>query len=620
MLFPFPNIRPVQQQFMSDVRNAVETSSHLMAHAPTGLGKTAGTLAPALEYALGSGKTVLFLTPRHSQHAIAIETLQKMRNRNDVAFQVADIIGKKWLCNVAGVEELATSEFNDFCNTLVREERCKFYNETRTEERLLTARASSFLNVLNNRFYHAEEVKERATEFCPYEIVTDMARKSTVIIADYYHIFSPARGALLTRIRKTLDQLIVVVDEAHNLPERIRSLMSQKLSTFALEKAVREARLAGFSDAAAAAEDVRKVLDHLKRQMLAAERETYLSREQFIDVLENRLGPLSSIISTLSEAGDEIRKERKKSYVASVGRFLDAWSNTGPGYTRILRRGRTRSGRPFASIIYTCLDPAVMTKDVFDSAHSSILMSGTLLPMDMYRDVLGLPPERTALRSYPSPFPKMNRLNVVIRDTTTRFSKRTDETYSRIAQHVVACANAIPGNCAAFFPSYSMRDRIYALLGGRVGKHVMLEKQDATKKERRDLYHAFIAQAGSGALLMGVSAGSFSEGIDLPGTFLNGVIVVGIPLERPSLESKALIDYYDLKFSRGWDYGSAYPAMNRCLQAAGRAIRSETDRGVCVFIDERFLWGNYRKVFPPDILLRTVSEPEALIRAFWNSN
>ena len=116
--------------------------------------------------------------------------------------------------------------------------------------------------------------------------------------------------------------------------------------------------------------------------------------------------------------------------------------------------------------------------------------------------------------------------------------------------------------------------------------------------------------------MLGVQAGSFSEGVDLPGNYLNAVIIVGIPLEKPELETKALIEYYDKKFNAGWNYGYIYPAMQRCMQAAGRVIRSENDRGVAIFMDERFLWGNYRKFFA-DIDFVITDKPEKLISSFF---
>lgn len=119
--------------------------------------------------------------------------------------------------------------------------------------------------------------------------------------------------------------------------------------------------------------------------------------------------------------------------------------------------------------------------------------------------------------------------------------------------------------------------------------------------------------------MMAVQAGSFSEGLDYADNLLDAVIIVGLPLERPNLETQALIDYYDFKFERGWDFGYIYPAMNRALQAAGRCIRSETDRGAVILLDERFMWGNYRKCFPSDFEFNVTELPEKYLRRFFGT-
>jgi DNA excision repair protein ERCC-2 len=122
-----------------------------------------------------------------------------------------------------------------------------------------------------------------------------------------------------------------------------------------------------------------------------------------------------------------------------------------------------------------------------------------------------------------------------------------------------------------------------------------------------------------GAVLLGVMGGSFSEGIDLPGDLLNGVVVVGIPLERPTLSVQSLIDYYDERFHRGRDYGYNFPAMIKVMQSAGRCIRSENDRGVVVFIDDRFLWKNYRDIFPKSWQFTVTKTPSVEIRKFFGN-
>ena len=243
-------------------------------------------------------------------------------------------------------------------------------------------------------------------------------------------------------------------------------------------------------------------------------------------------------------------------------------------------------------------------------------MSGTLFPQEMYKNILGFP-ENTVLKSYDSSFSKENRLNLIVPDVTTKYSKRTDENYAKMAKYIVTCVNKIKGNCAVFFPSYFIRDMLYRMIKPHLEKVILLEEQNSNKEERKKVYNRFVSLHKEGAVLLGVQAGSFSEGIDLAGDFLNGVIVIGIPLERPDLMTKSLIDFYDKKFDRGWDYGYSYPAMIRCIQAAGRCIRTETDRGVCIFMDERFLWGNYKKVFPTDMRFTVTNTPEQDISNFW---
>lgn len=616
MLFPFSVVREHQKDFLNDVKFAVENSRHLIANAPSGLGKTAASLSPALEYAMENDKVVFFLTPRHSQHQIAIETLKKLRMISSTKFQVADIIGKKWLCSIKNVENLSTSDFNDFCNSMVREERCSFYAASRSKERALTDRGNKALQLLKDYFYHAEEAKALLSEnHCTYEILMELAKHSKVVIADYYHLFSPARTATLMRLNRNLKDLILIIDEAHNLPDRIRDLMSVRLSTLLLRKAEKEARIFG-TDVADSVVEIHNVLNSFKTK-LKEKNETYLDKQEFLDLIENRINKIDVVIDELLSAAELVREHRKKSFIASAAKFLESWISNDIGYARILRKGKTKSGTPFLSLSYSCLDSALFAKDVIAQSHSTIAMSGTLQPMQMYMEVLGFDVLRTELRSYSSPFPRANRLNIIIRETTTKYSKRTAENYKLIADYVVKCICAIPGNCATFFPSYEIRDKIFELINGKVDKKILLEQQAANKAERRKLYDTFVSLADTGALLLGVQAGSFSEGVDMPGNFLNGVIIVGIPLDKPNLTTKALIDYYDYRFNRGWDYGYTYPAMIRCLQAAGRCIRTESDRGVAVFIDERFLWSNYRKVFPSDMELHVTSEPEKLIREFW---
>jgi DNA excision repair protein ERCC-2 len=611
MLFPFASMRESQKDLVKDVTNALETGSNLLANAPTGIGKTAAALSPALEYALENGKTVLFLTPRHSQHDIALETLKKLREKRE--FRVSDVIGKKWLCSF-DVDDFSSGEFTDFCRSMVTDERCPYFKATRTDDRTITKEAEKKLKVVNNELFHAEEFKKKFSKsYCSYEMLMEAAKTSDVIVADYYHIFSPARAATLARIKKDPEDLILIVDEGHNLPSRVRSLMSERITTFSVLSAEKEARVHGQEEAEDIAVAVYNILNVMQKGL---EGEGYAKKEDFLYELKERAGSLDEIKETLESAAEYIRKKQKKSFIASLLKFIESWKDAEEGFTRVVKKGHTRSGKSFVTLSLTCLDPSLYTKEIIESAHSTILMSGTLFPQKMYSDILGFP-ENTEIKSYDSPFPSANRLNVIIPETSTKYSRRTEENFTKMAEHITTCVNKIKGNCAVFFPSYYIRDMLYQKMKDNIIKPVLLEEQNSNKEKRKELYNKFVSLHKKGAALFGVQAGSFSEGIDLAGDFLNGVIVVGIPLERPDLITKSLIDYYDLRFQRGWDYGYAYPAMIRCLQAAGRCIRTENDRGVCIFIDERFMWGNYKKVFPADMKFTVTKEPELEINSFW---
>ena len=149
-------------------------------------------------------------------------------------------------------------------------------------------------------------------------------------------------------------------------------------------------------------------------------------------------------------------------------------------------------------------------------------------------------------------------------------------------------------------------------------KTVFTEKQGLSKEERDEMLEKFKGYNKTGAVLLGASSGSFGEGIDLPGDFLKGVVVVGLPLSKPDLETEELIKYYDRRFGRGWDYGYVYPAILKAIQNAGRCIRSKEDRGVIVFLDERYAWKRYYECFPKDWNFQTTSMPISLIEMFFN--
>jgi DNA excision repair protein ERCC-2 len=221
-------------------------------------------------------------------------------------------------------------------------------------------------------------------------------------------------------------------------------------------------------------------------------------------------------------------------------------------------------------------------------------MSGTLTPTSMYKELLGIEAEELTLKS---PFPAQNRMNLIVPKTTTKYEARSPEQYKEIAKTLADISSDVKGSIAIYFPSYYLRDEVSKSFSMLTVKTVFSEQPDMTKSEKQEFLDNFVKYKDSGAVLLAVISGSFAEGIDLPGV-LKMVIIVGLPLQKPDLETKALIEYYDKKFSKGWDYGYLFPAFTKTIQAAGRCIRSETDRGIIVFLDERYSWNNYYRCFP----------------------
>ncbi|HLC22411.1 MAG TPA: helicase C-terminal domain-containing protein, partial [Candidatus Nanoarchaeia archaeon] len=238
-------------------------------------------------------------------------------------------------------------------------------------------------------------------------------------------------------------------------------------------------------------------------------------------------------------------------------------------------------------------------------------------PLEMYEDLLGFDKNRAITLEYENPFPAENKLSIILPETSTKFTSRGKMMYEQIAAKCATIVNAVPGNTVVFFPSYALRDHIYEFLRNKCDKTLFLEDTAYTKEQRGNLLERFKEYKDQGAVLLAVAGGSYSEGIDLPGDLLKAVVVVGLPLARPDLETQELITYYDKRFGKGWDYGYVYPAIIKILQSAGRCIRSETDRGVVVFLDERYNWQNYKKCFPSSMHTQIERNPLPLIQKFF---
>jgi DNA excision repair protein ERCC-2 len=601
LLFPYNEVRPIQDELIKAVYDTIKNKKNLIVHAPTGLGKTAATLAPALSLSLNNkDTTIFFLTSRHTQHNIAIETLKHIKEKHGIEINAVDIVGKQSMCIQSNIQDLYSNEFNEYCKSVREKGECEFYTNTKDKSGKLTVKSKKIMDDLRKISpSHSEKIIEicEAEKLCPYEISSALARTAKIIIADYFYIFHPIiSDAFFKKTGKKLEESIVIVDEGHNLPDRIRKLFSQKTSTFVISRAIKEAKKFHFQDLIPKLRELDNIMKNLSYSLNQDEKEKIIVKREFLDQIQQIDDDYDQLIADLEFAADEIREKQRSSFIGGIATFLNSWQGPDKGFSRILTNNEFKN-KKITSLSYRCLDPSLSSTVVVEHSYSTILMSGTLKPTDMYRDLLGFPENRTVQREFKSPFPKKNKLTLIVPETTTKFTQRSDSQFQQIAKICSNITNKIQGNTAIFLPSYFLMDQVNKYFSELSNKRIIREIPGLSKEGKHDLLEEFKSESKKGAVLLGVAAGSFGEGVDLPGDLLKCVIIVGIPLQKPDLETNELINYYDQKFKHGWDYAYLYPAILKSMQNAGRCIRSEKDKGVIVFLDERYAWTNYKKCF-----------------------
>lgn len=609
--------RKFQKEMIEFIYEEVSSGHHVLVHAPTGIGKTDASIGACLTVAYEKGLDLFFLTPKISQHEMAVRVVEGIVKKYGLRLRGLDIIGKRYMCLHPLLQRVDPEDFYELCKKMVKRELCPFYRaavgytigEQVEAEKKMRELVKKCPKVCMS-FQIIEKAKDSGV--CAYELASTLARDASFIALDYYHLFSKkVRFALLNKIGKELKKAIIIVDEAHNLPERVRKLMSFTINESMLKSAEKEAKITGNDEFSAKISRLREELKEFCMGVVGAQEECLISREEVLEVFLDNFENLDEAIVMLEDIGLEYLEltDKTRSYSLKLSKFMDAWAQDLEGFARIASLKRR------FSIKLKCLDPSPATSQVFSQVYASVLMSATLTPFDMYVDLLGLERERVACKSFPSPFPEENRINIVIRGLTTRFTKRSVENYRLYGRMISRILKESPGNVGIFFPSYEVLNGIKPFI--ETEKEIFEQKEGMSPEEFAEMIARFKA-SGNGVLLA-VAGGSAAEGIDYPGEEMQTAIIVGVPLAEMNLETQALIDYFEEKFGKGWSYGYIYPGVTRAIQAAGRCIRNEQDRGVAIFMDDRYTWRNYKRAFPRDFSFIVTRDPIPYIRAFWSS-
>lgn len=594
--FPYSDVRTFQDAFTNTIFEAVEARSHVVLEGSNGLGKTIGAISACLPVAKERNLQILYVAKTHRQHDRVIEELNAISKRHNVSG--LSVRGRCETCFHPFIARHAPDARSamEICELLKKRNQCTYYeNIEKNEERFADVRAH-----VSFHSYKATEIQEicRAEDFCPYELTKKMLAEVEIVALSYLYVFDPAvRGAFLKHLEKPLNEVVLVVDEAHNLPDTAVEIASDSLSIFTLRQAQKEAEKLGYPNLADFTQKFRAITERMARQV---ENESYVSPQQLVEVIQSKaeIDEPRVFFEDMHETGNIVKQEMlnkgeyPRSYIHKVGEFLLKWLETmnDVSYTHVLSKYMAKTGASSAKLEVVALDPSKITEPVFSAVNCSVSMSGTVEPIESYVKITRLP-KTTVCRAFPSPFPQEHTLSLVCLGVSTAMQQRTTAMYRKLVKRIAEVVHYSPANTGVFTASYEVLEQLLDNeLKTVIDKPLLSEHRGMSSKENDRLVSRFKSYAKrGGAVLLGVQGGRSSEGADYPGDKMNSVAVVGVPYAQPTPRIGAQIKYYESLFpGHGREYGYVIPALKKASQAAGRPIRSLQDRGAIVFLDLRF--------------------------------
>lgn len=592
--FPFP-YREGQRKMVSSVYHTISAGKQIFIQAPTGVGKTMSTIFPAVR-AVGEGKagTIFYLTAKTITRTVAEEAFSILKDKG-LKFKVVTITAKEKLCFCEKTE----------CNP----DACPY--------------AKGHFDRVNDAVYElwtsgqvydreALQIQAEKWQVCPFEMCLDLSLWVDGVICDYNYVFDP--NVHLKRFfgENVGGDYIFLIDEAHNLVERGREMYSASVC----KEEVMEAR----KKVKTLSPKLGRALEKVNKQLLELKK----GCEKY-QILENP-GPVSlSMLQVMGEL-DKLLEEPPNGEIVdeildfyfSVRDFLYISEMVDENYVVYTENGE--DGR-FRLKLF-CVNPAANLRDYLGKGVSTVFFSATLLPLAYYRKLLST--EKDDYGIYvPSPFEREKRCILTGGDVSSRYTRRNYQEYRRIAEYIARTVWQKQGNYMVFFPSYKLMEEVYQVYEAEFSVdwvHCICQTSSMNEREREDFLGEFTEQEHT---LVGfcVLGGIFSEGIDLMGNRLIGVIVVGTGLPQIGNEREILRDYYDKRGENGFDYAYRYPGMNKVLQASGRVIRTQEDVGVILLLDDRFRSPEYGPLFPVEWSDRRscrLDTVEEILKNFWD--
>lgn len=571
--FPHENYRKGQRELAVAAYKTIVNGKKLYAQAPTGIGKTISTVFPAVK-AMGEGhiSKIFYLTAKTITRTVAGEAFSLMREKG-LHIKTVVLTAKDKIC----FKEKAT------CNP----ESCEYakghYDRVN----------DAIMDILTNEDELNREIIEKYAQnhcVCPFEFSLDLTLWADAVICDYNYVFDPSVSLKRFFAEKGGDYAFLI-DEAHNLVDRAREMYSSELYKKPFLDFKREVK--------ATYPKLSKVLNKINQYMLEIKKKCnsdgYYIKEEFDSEIYFHLKKF------ITECEEYLLKNKNaENYEEYLNLYFDALA-----FIRICElyddRYITYAEKVNGDVklkLY-CLDPSHLLKETLKKGRAAIFFSATLIPMDYHKYILGGEDDDYTIYLN-SPFPIENRCILVADSISTKYRYR-EGSYSDIVEYISSVLNAKKGNYLIFFPSYQYMNKVYELFTEKYPEYeTYIQEPNMTEEEREDFLELFELDKDKNVIGFCVLGGIFSEGIDLKYDRLIGVIVVGVGLPQICLERDIIKDYFNKVNNLGYEYSYMYPGMTKVLQAAGRLIRTEEDRGIILLLDERFVYSNYQRLFPKE--------------------
>lgn len=598
--FPF-EYRQGQRELVASVYTSIVREKKIYIEAPTGIGKTISTVFPSVK-AMGGGliSKIFYLTAKTITRTAAQNTFSILE-RNGLLIKTVIITAKEKICFLDDKPE---------CNPVA----CDFADGH--FDRINDAVYDMIIHENNiTRDVICEYAKKH--KVCPYEMSLDASLWTDAIICDYNYAFDPDVCLKRYFVNDKKNDYVFLIDEAHNLVERARSMYSASI--------VKEdfLKIKGY---------VKNISEHVTKELAACNKILLTYKRNCEDCEVISMGETGSLYMALLRLVAQLDKlmsyrvnyegsDEVLDFYFKIRKFLNTYMYIDENY--IIYEDYDENDN--FNITIQCMNPSVRLKEYLEKGKCAVFFSATLLPVNFYKEQLSAKEDDYAVY-VPSPFDKKNRLIMIGRDVSTKYSRRSDREYEKISDYIMEFSTAKMGNYLVFFPSYKMMEDIYNKITFRYPfliHEIVMQTSDMCEEQREEFLDNFKENPDKTHMGFCVMGGIYSEGIDLTGNRLIGAVIVGTGLPMVCNERELFRGYYDDINGKGFDYAYLFGGMNKVMQSAGRVIRTKDDTGCILLLDERFLTNSYTSLFPREwwpYSAVNVGQMKKMMEKFWNEN